>query len=121
MAAHIQPRSFILFCFFRSGDVFRYGKPCLLASAGEPGLVVCQRVRRVHQFMLWGALVGFCFGLLASSWCLVHLGGASFASHPLCVYKAWVSKMCLLLDTPCGRGLVGVLPLQPLEGTSGSS
>ena len=40
------------------------------------------------------------FGFLASPWCLVHLGGASFASHLPCVHKAWVSKMCLLLDTP---------------------
>ena len=39
----------------------------------------------------------FCF--LASPWYLVHLGGASFASHHPRVYKVWVSKMCLLLDT----------------------
>ena len=43
---------------------------------------------------------GSLFGFLASPWCLVHLGSASFASHLPCVYKIWVSKMCLLLDTP---------------------
>ena len=40
------------------------------------------------------------FVFLASPWCLVHLASASFASNPPCVYKVWVSKMCLLLDTP---------------------
>ena len=46
-------------------------------------------------------------GFLASPWCIVHLGCTSFASHPPCVYKAWGSKMCLLLDMPCGRSSVG--------------
>ena len=37
----------------------------------------------------------FSFSLVpCASW------GASVASHLPCVYKAWVSKMCLLLDTP---------------------
>ena len=48
-------------------------------------------------------------GFLASPWCLVHLGGASFASHPPCVYKDWISKMCLLLDPLLGRRSVGAL------------
>ena len=49
----------------------------------------------------------FFLAILASSWCLVHLGCASFASHFTCMYKAWVSKMCLLLYTPCGRSIGG--------------
>ena len=57
---------------------------------------------------------------LASPWCLVHLGGASFACHSPCVYKAWVSKMCLLLDTPCGRRSVGALSSLPLGSLLGS-
>ena len=36
----------------------------------------------------WGK--EFFLGFLASPWCLVHLGGASFASHPPSVYKACV-------------------------------
>ena len=38
--------------------------------------------------------------LVMDGQCLVHPGGASFASHPPCVYKVWVSKICLLLDKP---------------------
>ena len=37
-----------------------------------------------------------CF--LASPRCLVHPGGASFAGLHPCVYQAWVSKICLLLE-----------------------
>ena len=48
---------------------------------------------------------------LVSPWCLVHTGCASFASLPLCVYGAWVPKVCLLLDTPCGRRSVEALSL----------
>ena len=43
---------------------------------------------------------GSFFGFLVSPWCLVHVGGASFASHLPCLYKVWVSKIRLLLDTP---------------------
>ena len=53
--------------------------------------------------------------------CLVHLEGASFACHPPCVYKVWVSKMCLLLDTPCGRRSVGALSLLPPGSLLGST
>ena len=42
-------------------------------------------------------------GFLASPWCLVHMGSSGFASHLPCVYRAWVTKMCLLLDTPFGE------------------
>ena len=58
---------------------------------------------------------------LASPRCLVHLGGASFASHLPCMYKVWVSKMCLLLDTPCGRSSVGALSVLPLGSLLGST
>ena len=58
---------------------------------------------------------------LVSPWYFVHLGGASFASHPPCVYKVWVSKMCLLLDTPFGRRSVGALSLLPLGSLLGST
>ena len=53
-------------------------------------------------FLFWYGVSGEmkCFGFLPSPWCLVHLGGASFASHLPYMYKVWVSKMCLLLDTP---------------------
>ena len=57
---------------------------------------------------------GFCFGILffffVSSLCLVHMGSSSFAGLPV-VYKAWVTSVCLLLDTPFGRRSVGALPL----------
>ena len=43
---------------------------------------------------------GSFLSFLASPWYLVHPGGASFAGHPPCVCKVWVSKICLLLDTP---------------------
>ena len=45
-----------------------------------------------------------------SLWCLVHSGGSGFAGlHPV-VYRAWVTLVCLLLDTPFGRRSVGALP-----------
>ena len=50
----------------------------------------------------------FFFGFFASLWCLVHVEGAS---PPPRVHKAWVTSVCLLLDTPCGRRSVGALPL----------
>ena len=43
-------------------------------------------------------------------WCLVHVESASFAGLPV-VYKAWVTLVCLLLDTPFGWRSVGALPL----------
>ena len=62
-------------------------------------------------------LVGkFFFGFLASPQCLVHLGGDSSASHPPCVYKTWVSKMCLLLGGQWGYYLR--YPLGSLLGST---
>ena len=85
---------------------------CPLFKAGWHA--VCQRVRRVHQFLLWGmlfmAFFFFFFGFLVSPWCLVHMGSPSFAGLPV-VYKTWVTQVCLLLDTPFGRRSVGALPL----------
>ena len=49
-------------------------------------------------------------GLWASLWCLVHMESASFAGLPV-VYRAWVTSVCLLLDTPFGRRSVEALPL----------
>ena len=70
----------------------------LILFYGQEWLVVCQRVRGVFLVRSWwGEVVFWLFGF---SWCFVHLGGARFASHLPCVYKAWVSKMCLLLDPP---------------------
>ena len=42
----------------------------------------------------------------------MHLGGASFASHPPCVYKVWVSKMCTghALRAEVGEGIIFVTP-----------
>ena len=67
----------------------------------------------MRGFSFSGTEVGEKGSFWASPLCLVHLGGASFACHPTCVYKVWVSKMCRLLDTPCGRRLVGALSLLP--------
>ena len=44
---------------------------------------------------------GVFWGFLASCRCLVHMESASFAGIPV-VYKAWVTWVCLLLDTPLG-------------------
>ena len=43
-------------------------------------------------------------------WCPTHTGSFSLAGLPV-VYKTWVTQVCLLLDTPFGRRLVGALPL----------
>ena len=45
-------------------------------------------------FSFWYGVGGerWFLGFLASPWCLVHLGSASFACHLPCVYKAWGLK-----------------------------
>ena len=58
------------------------------------------------NFWVWLFLV-----FLASLLCFVHMEGASLASLPPVVYRACVTKMCFLLDTPFGRRSVGALPL----------
>ena len=58
---------------------------------------VCQRVRKVHQVLLWGMLlVAFFLVFLVSPWCFVHVESPSFAGL-LVVYKTWVTQVCLLL------------------------
>ena len=71
-------------------------------------------------FFFWygGGVERWFLGFLASAWCPVH---PSFAGHLPCVYKAWVSKMCLLLDPPCGRRSVGASSLLPLVSLLGST
>ena len=49
-------------------------------------------------------------GFLVSSWCFVHVESSSLAGLPV-VYKAWVTLVCLLLDTPFRRRSVEALPL----------
>ena len=81
-------------------------------------LPTCARV----FFSFWYGVGGERCFFLASPWCLVHLGGASFAGHSPCVYKAWVSKICLLLYTPCGRSMVGgIIFATPGRGLLGST
>ena len=76
--------------------------------------VVCQRVRGFFSVPGAELVEERRFrGFLAPPWYLVHLGDASFASHPPCVYKAWVSKICLLLDMPFGQRSVEALSLLP--------
>ena len=71
--------------------------------------VVCQRVRRVYQFVLWGTLgLAFFLGFFASLWCFVQMESASLAGVPV-VYNDWVTLVCLLLDTPFGRRSVGAV------------
>ena len=48
------------------------------------------------------------FSLLLDALCIWE--GASLASLPLCVYRAWVAKACLL-DTPFGRRSVEAVSL----------
>ena len=53
--------------------------------------VVCQRVRKVILFLLWGTFVfGLAFFFLVSSWCLVRVGSFGFAELPV-VHKTWVT------------------------------
>ena len=62
-----------------------------------------------HFFVFW---LLFCV--------LCALGSASFAGLPF-AHKTWVILVCLLLDTSFWRCSVEALPLEPLEGMSGSS
>ena len=59
------------------------------------------------------------FWLLLGALCI--LGVLAKLVIPPCVYKAWVSMMCLLLDTPFGRRSVGALSLFPLGSLLGTS
>ena len=57
-----------------------------------------------------GMLLLAFLGFVVSPWGFVHIGSPSFADLPV-VYKAWVTQVCLLLDTPFGRRSVETLPL----------
>ena len=84
-----------------SCPLLRAGVACCLPTCAKGSSVLVTGTVGQWRFL----------GFWASLWCLVHMGGASFASvHPF-VYRAWVTKVCLLLDTPFGRRSVGALPL----------
>ena len=90
--------------------------PCF----GQGWHVVCQRVRRVYPFPLWGILSMAFFGFFGFSSVSCVLGIASFASLPF-AYRTWVLLVCLLLGTSLWRCSVGALPLEPRGRMSGSS
>ena len=80
-----------------SCPLFKAGVACCLPTCAQGSSVPV-----VENAGFW------CFlGFLVSSWCLVHMESASFASlHVVC--KAWVTSVCL---PPFGRRSVGALPL----------
>ena len=85
-----------------SCPLLKAGVACCLPTCAQGSSVLDTGI------FVFGVFLGF----WASLWCLVHMeGGASFASLPLFVYKAWVTSVCLLLDTPFGRRSVEALPL----------
>ena len=79
-----------------SCPLFQAGVACCLPTCAQ-GSSVPVMENAVYD-------VFFCF--LISSWCLVHMESSSFATLPA-VYRAWVTLVCLLLDTPFGRNLWG--------------
>ena len=79
---------------------FKTGVACCLPT--------CARGSSVP--VMENAVYGVVWGFLVSSWCLVHMGSAGFASLPV-VHKTWFFSVCLLLDTPFGLRSVGALPL----------
>ena len=48
-------------------------------------------------------------GFVGAPWGLVCLGDASSAGTLPRIHKAWVTEVCLLLDTPMGRRSAGAL------------
>ena len=96
----------------RINITFRWVKQHVAScSSLRTGVACCLPYVCEGFFFFWYGVGGdrWFLGFLASPCCLVHLGRACFASHPPCVYKAWVSKMCLLLDPPCARRFHGFL------------
>ena len=83
-----------------SCPLFKAGVACCLPTCAQGSSVLD----------MGNAVFGAFWAFLVSSWCLVHMESASFASLPV-VHKAWVTSVCLLLDTPFGRRSVGALPL----------
>ena len=93
--------------------LFKAGVACCLPTCAQGSSVP------VMVNMLCVALFGL-FGISSVS-CVFGGGeGVSLASHPV-VYKAWVTLVCLLLDTPFGRRSVEALPLYPLGRMLNSS
>ena len=82
-------------------------------------LPTCARGFSFSDTGIVGIGSSWAFWLLLGTLCI--LGSTSFLSLPPCVYKVWVSKMCRLLDTPCGRRSVGALSLLPLGSLLGST
>ena len=59
----------------------------------------------------YGECISGCFfGFWVSSWHLVHMGSPRFSGLPV-MYKTWVTKVCLMPDTPFWYCSVGALPL----------
>ena len=68
-------------------------------------------MQRVHQFLVMENVSSvIVFGFVVSPWGFVHMESPSLAGLPI-VYKAWVTQVCLLLDTPFGRRSVEAVPL----------
>ena len=89
--------------------VKQHASPCLLLGTGVACcLPTCAQGSPVPVVENSGIGIFGAFWLLFGA--LVHMGGAGFASLPV-VYKAWVTSVCLLLDTPFGRRSVEALPL----------
>ena len=82
-----------------SCPLFKAGVACCLPTCAKGSSV-----------LVMGNTVNGVFFFLVSSWCLVHMGSSSLSGLPV-VHKTWVTLVCLLLDTPFGWRLVGVLPL----------
>ena len=74
---------------------------------GQGWHAVCQRVRRVHQFLLWGMFLLAFFGFCGFSLGFCAHGESQPCWSPYCV-QGWG---CLLLDTPFGRRSVEASPL----------
>ena len=81
----------------------------LFFSTNKSGILFANMCQGV--FCPWYGVGGdrWFWGFLVSPWCFVHPGGTGFAGPLPCENKAWVSKMCLLLDTPFGRRSVAAL------------
>ena len=79
---------------------FKAGVACCLPTCAKGSSVLDEgNVSFGIFWVLWFLLGGF-----------VHMWSPSIAGLPV-VYKAWVTQVCLLLDTPFGRRSVGALPL----------
>ena len=85
-----------------SCPLFKAGVACCLPTCASSVSVMGNVSSGIFGFC--GFSLGFCAP-----------GSPSLAGLPI-VYKAWVTQVCLLLDTPFGRRSVEALPLLPLGG-----